>query len=101
LAFPLAGESSLPVPKTPRIARGTPDFRRVGGDANRCKSLAYAAYKKARQTAPIPPALIDRLWSDALAAAGLAPSPNIAATMFRRHEVLCKLLLDQHNWPRS
>jgi hypothetical protein len=89
-----------PASKPPRIARGMPNFRRVGSDANRCKSLAYAAYRKARQTAPIPPALIDRLWSDALQAAALAP-PNIAATMFRRHEVLCRLLLDQHRWPRS
>jgi hypothetical protein len=89
-----------PAAKPPRIARGTPDFRRGGADANRCKALAYNAYKAARQTAPIPPALIDRLWSDALTAAALVP-PNIAATMFRRHEVLCRLLLDQHNWRRS
>jgi hypothetical protein len=86
-------------PDRPRLARGMPDFQRVTGDAARHRELARRAYKSARQTAPIPPTLIDRLWTNALLAAEIAP-PVVAARMFRRSETLLRLLVDQHNWKR-
>jgi hypothetical protein len=71
----------------------------VNGDAARHRALARAAYKAARQAAPIPPTLIDRLWTNALLAAEIAP-PVVAARMFRRSETLLRLLVDQHHWKR-
>jgi hypothetical protein len=71
----------------------------VGGDANRCKALAYGAYKAAPQTEPLPSALIDRIWMNTLRATELAP-PSVGAKMYRRAEVLYRLLIDQHGWPR-
>jgi hypothetical protein len=82
----------------PRLARA-PDYRRVLGDRNHHKVLAHRAYKAARQAAPIPPTLIDRLWTNALLAAELAP-PAVAMRMYRRSETLLRLLVDQHNWKR-
>jgi hypothetical protein len=83
----------------PRL-RPAPDFQRVTGDAARHRAPARAAYKAARQAAPIPPTLIDRLWTNALLAAEIAP-PVVAARMFRRSETLLRLLVDQHKWPRD
>jgi hypothetical protein len=82
----------------PRLARA-PDYRRVIGDTTRHKALARAAYKAARAAEPIPSTLIDRLWTNALLAAEIAP-PVVAARMFRRSETLYRLLLDQHRWKR-
>jgi hypothetical protein len=82
----------------PRL-RPAPNFQRILGDAARHKALAHRAYKSARQAAPIPPTLIDRLWTNALLAAEIAP-PVVAARMFRRSETLLRLLVDQHNWKR-
>jgi hypothetical protein len=85
--------------ETPRLAR-VPDFRRVNGaDIARHKSLARNAYLAARRAQPIPTAIIDKLWVDTLSATEAVP-PNVGATLFRRHEVLCKLLLDRLCWRR-
>jgi hypothetical protein len=80
--------------------RPAPDFQRVLGDANRHKALARAAYRAARAAEPIPMAILDRLWVHALQSAEFAP-PAVGAKMYRRAEVLYRLLLDQHRWPRS
>jgi hypothetical protein len=88
-----------PAAKPPRLARA-PDYRRVLGDANRHKTLAHRAYKAARQAEPLPSALLDRLWLNTLRATEIAP-PTVGVKMYRRAEVLYRLLLDQHNWPRA
>jgi hypothetical protein len=87
-------------PDRPRLARAVPDFQRISGDASRHKALARRAYKAAREAEPIPSAIVDRLWLNTLRAVELAP-PTAQAKMWRRHETLCVLLLDQHRWPRS
>jgi hypothetical protein len=69
------------------MARSTPDHRRVTGGTDQHKALARAAWRSAREAQPIPVALLDRLWVDALSAASLA-SPPVAARMFRRSETL-------------
>jgi hypothetical protein len=51
-------------------------------------------------TEPLPSALLDRLWLNTLRATELAPS-TVGAKMYRRAEVLYRLLIDQHNWRRS
>jgi hypothetical protein len=95
----LAPSRRLGSSSPPRLARA-PDFQRICGDAARHKALARRAYKAAREAEPIPSTLIDRLWTNALLAAEIAP-PAVGAKMYRRAEVLYRLLLDQHNWPRT
>jgi hypothetical protein len=90
----------MPPSSDPPRLRPAPNFQRILGDAARHRALARAAYKAARNAAPIPPTLIDRLWTNALLAAEIAP-PAVAMRMYRRVEVLYRLLIDQHRWPRS
>jgi hypothetical protein len=87
-------------PKPPRIARGMPDFANVRGGLAQLKSHAHRAYRDCRAAEPLPTSLIDRLWVDTLRATELAP-PSASGKMYRRVEVLYRLLLDQHNWPRA
>jgi hypothetical protein len=91
--------SSMPSSSDPPRLRPAPDFQRILGDAARHKALAHRAYKAARAAEPIPTAILDRLWLDALQSAAIAP-PVVAARMFRRSETLLRLLVDQHNWKR-
>ena len=48
----------------PRVARSTPDHRRISGGLDQHKALARAAWRTAREAQPLPMALIDRLWTD-------------------------------------
>jgi hypothetical protein len=90
----------MPSSSDPPRLRPAPDFQRVTGDAARHRALARAAYKAARAAEPLPATLIDRLWTNALLAAEIAP-PVVAARMYRRSETLLRLLVDQHRWRRS
>jgi hypothetical protein len=89
----------MPPARDPPRLRPAPDYRRVNGDRNHHKSLAYAAYKAARQTQPLPLALIDRIWLSTLAATEAAP-PQVACKLYRRSETLLRLLCDWSRWPR-
>jgi hypothetical protein len=85
-------------PARPRLAAAS-DFQRVLGDVSKHKQFAYRAFKAARAAAPLAPAIIDRLWINALQSAEIAP-PVVAARMFRRSETLLRLLVDKHNCKR-
>jgi hypothetical protein len=89
----------MPPARDPNRLGPAPDFQRVIGDAARHKALAHRAYKAARAAGPLPATLIDRLWTNALLAAEIAP-PVVAMRMYRRSETLLRLLVDQHNWKR-
>jgi hypothetical protein len=87
--------------RRPRAIGRAPDHTKVEvGAVGRHKSLAWRAWRTAREAQPLPLALLDRLWADTLAATALAP-PMTAARMFRRSETLMRLLLDQQRWPRE
>jgi hypothetical protein len=82
----------------PRVsaARSVPDDRRISGRLDQHN----AVWRSGREAQPIPVALPDRLWVDALSAASIASAP-VAVRMFRRSDTLYRLLLDQQRWPRS
>jgi hypothetical protein len=90
----------MPSSSDPPRLRPAPDFQRILGDAARHKALAHRAYKAARAAEPIPTTLIDRLWVPTLQCAEIAPG-NVATKMYRRSEVLYRLLLDQQRWPTT
>jgi hypothetical protein len=82
---------------SPKIARQVPDHRQVSGAVNHHKALAWRAWRSARALQPIPLALVDRLWTNALTAAAAAP-PAVAAVMYRRTETMLRLMVDQSRW---
>jgi hypothetical protein len=79
----------------------TPDHTRINGSLGEHKALARAAWRACREAEPLPRAWIDRLWANALEAVAVADQPVIQARMFRRSELLMKLLTDQARWPRT
>jgi hypothetical protein len=100
-----AGRSMSPVPQqaasSRSMARSVPDHAKASGDAiGKHKSLAYAAWKSARLTQPIPAVWLDRIWADCLSATSIAP-PEAGARMYRRAETAFRLLVDMQRWPRG
>jgi hypothetical protein len=57
------------VPKV--LARGIADHTKIdAGAVGRHKSLAWRAWRSAREAQPIPLAIVDRLWSDTVGHGG-------------------------------
>ena len=82
----------------PAVARRVPSHDAMpNGDPVELKRRARAAWQRARQRGALPPAVIDKLWADGLAAAQSAPA-GVVAVMMYRSEFLFSLLLDRGSW---